>query len=180
MFVSAPRLSLTVADAQATGSVTAEATKGAQSLVYVRAGGDIVVHVPSVRKLAADFAFEGPLPRDVETLGKMELTGNWRFDGGALAVKPLAIQLDGTHFAGWVECSAPPVSAWRFELHGDRVDLGRYVDVESVKKRKPFELPVEALRALNATGSVIFDEAQLADARMKDVRLRVQSPDEKP
>ena len=43
------------------------------------------------------------------------------------------------------------------------------------KHKKPFELPVDALRAINANGSVIFDQAQMADAHMTDVRLRFQT-----
>jgi hypothetical protein len=65
---------------------------------------------------------------------------------------------------------------WAFELHCDRIDLGRYVNVDSTNK-KPFEL--DTLRAINANGSLIFDQVVLADTHMADVRLRFQTPDGK-
>jgi hypothetical protein len=61
---------------------------------------------------------------------------------------------------------------WTINLRGDRIDLGRYVKLED-KSDVPFELPVEALRALRVQGEVTFDEAKLAAAQMKGVRLRL-------
>ena len=60
-----------------------------------------------------------------------------------------------------------------------RLPIGRYVNVDS-KNKKPFELPVEALRAINANGSVIFDQLVLADTHMTDVRLKLQTPEGNP
>jgi hypothetical protein len=41
------------------------------------------------------------------------------------------------------------------------------------ESEEPFELPIEALRALRVQGEVTFDEARLATAEMKGVRLRL-------
>jgi hypothetical protein len=128
--------------------------------------------------LAHDLALDQTLPHDPTTLGPLELTTHWSYTDGALTAKPIALQLDGVTFDGWVERSAPPKSAWRFELHGDHIDLGRYVNVDSTKK-KPFELPVETLRAVNANGSLVFDRAEIADSHLTDVRLKLQTPEVK-
>jgi hypothetical protein len=36
------------------------------------------------------------------------------------------------------------------------------------------------LRAINANGSLIFDQVVLADTHMADVRLKLQTPKERP
>jgi AsmA protein len=172
--VAVPRLSIRVADSQIKGDLTYEQTADA----HTRAHGSLVMYAPSLRQLANDLALNQTLPHDPTTLGPLELTGNWSYTDGALAAKPIAARLDGVNFSGWVERTAAPRSAWSFELHGDRIDLGRYVNVDS-KHKKPFELPVDALRAIDANGSVIFDQAQIADAHMTDVRLRFQTAEAK-
>jgi hypothetical protein len=112
------------------------------------------------------------MPHDPTTLGPLELTAQWSYGDGVLAAKPLALELDGVNFEGWLERGAPPRPGWRFELHGDRIDLGRYVNVDSISQ-KPLEL--EMLKDIDANGSLIFDEALLADARLAGVRLQVQT-----
>jgi AsmA protein len=172
--VAAPKLSVRVADAQVDGDVTYEQTADA----HVRAQGSLAVHAPSLRKLANDLALNQTMPHDPTTLGPIELTTRWSYADGSIAAKPLALKLDGVNFNGWLERSAAPPAMWAFELHGDRIDLSRYINVDSTNK-KPFELPVDALRAINANGSVIFDQVVLADTHMTNVRLRLQTPEGK-
>jgi hypothetical protein len=169
--VEAPKLAIRIADAQINGNLAADTLPEA----FVT-HGSLTLHVPSARKLAHDLALDQTLPHDPTTLGPLELTTQWSYTSGALTAKPLTLKLDGVTFDGWVERSAPPKSAWRFELHGDHIDLGRYLKVDS-RKKKPFELPVEALRAVNANGSLVFDRAELADAHLTDVRLKLQTPE---
>ncbi len=173
--VAAPRATLRVADARLEGEFSFDRTSDS----HLNARGSADIHVPSVRKLAADLALNQTMPHDPTTLGPLELTTRWSYTDGALAAKPISLKVDGVNFEGWVERSAPPQSAWRFELHGDRIDLGRYVKIDTTST-KPFELPVEALRELNANGSLIFDQAVLADTRLSDVRLKLQTPESKP
>jgi AsmA protein len=171
--VEIPKLSIRIADAQINGDLTSKTLPEA-----FETHGSLVLHVPSVRKLAHDLAVDQTLPHDPTTLGPLELTTDWSYADGGLTAKPLALKLDGVSFDGWVERSASPKSEWRFELHGDHIDLGRYVNVDSTKK-KPFELPVQALRAFNANGSLVFDRADIADSHLTDVRLKLQTPETK-
>jgi AsmA protein len=169
--IEVPKLSLQIGDAQIKGALACETQAGG-----VFTHGSLALHVPSVRKWAHDFALDQTLPHDPTTLGPLELTGNWNYVAGGFALKPLALTLDGVTFDGWVEHSAVPKSAWRFELHGDHIDLGRYVNVDS-KRKKPFELPVETLRAINVNGSLVFDRADIAATHLTDVRLKLQTPE---
>jgi AsmA protein len=185
--VATPKMSLHVAEAQLTGDVVYE--RAADDRTAAR--GSATVHVPSVRKLADALALNQTLPHDPAALGQLDLTSSWSYSDGVLAAKPLSLELDGIKLAGWVErqegpgaaaASGPrapsPAAAWTFELHGDRIDLGRYLEFDSTRK-KPFELPVDALRAINANGTLTFDEAQLADTHMADLRLRFETPEAK-
>jgi AsmA protein len=176
-----------VADAQASDTRTDASgvqtrTADAHSLAAdsrIRAHGTVTLHSPSLRELATDLALNQTLPHDPTTLGPLDLTTTWTYDNGSIAAKPLALKLDGVSFNGWLQRTAPPKSMWGFDLHGDRIDLSRYVKVDS-KNKKPFELPVEALRAINANGSVIFDQLVFADTHMTDVRLKLQTPEGNP
>jgi AsmA protein len=172
--VAESKLSVRVAEARMDGDLTYEQTADA----HVRAHGSLALHAPSLRKLANDLALNQTMPHDPTTLGPVELTTRWSYSDGSIAAKPLAVKLDGVVFNGWVERTAAPAAMWGFELHGDRIDLGRYVNVDSTNK-KPFELPVDALRAINANGSVIFDQVVLADTHLANVRLRFHTPEGK-
>jgi AsmA protein len=171
--VEIPKLSVRIADAHIRGDLAV----GTLADGGIAAHGSTALQVPSVRKLAHDLALDQTLPHDPTTLGALELTTRWGYTNGALAAKPLALKVDGVNFDGWMERSAAPKASWRFELHGDHIDLGRYVNVDSTNK-KPFELPVEALRAIDANGSLVFDHAELADSHLTDVRLKVQTTPE--
>jgi hypothetical protein len=166
--VAIPKLSARVADARLDGALTVEQTAGG-----LHAGGPVTAQVPSLRRLLGELGVEASLPRDRETLGSLGMTGIWAFNDGALAVKPLTMQIDATKLTGWVERSNAAEAVWSFDLHGDHIDLDRYVHTEGASK-KPFELPVDALRALRAQGTVVFDHAQLAGAQMKNARLSLE------
>jgi AsmA protein len=194
--VSAPKLIVKVANAQAEGDLTYEQAAGSHAPTtevhdqapngqapandtHVRAHGSITVRSPSLRELATDLALNQTLPHDPTTLGPLDLTTTWNYDDGSITAKPLALKLDGVSFSGWLQRTAPPKPMWGFELHGDRIDLSRYVNVDS-KNKKPFELPAETLRAINANGSLIFDQVVLADTHMTDVHLKLQTPEGNP
>ena len=142
----------------------------------IEARGALTVSVPSVRKLANELALNQTLPHDPTALGPLELSTQWSYVDGAVTAKPVTLKLDEVSFNGWVERHSGPGAVWNFELHGDRIDLGRYFNVDSTNK-KPFEIPVDTLRAIKANGSVIFDQAQYADTHMSDVRLKLQTPE---
>lgn len=88
---------------------------------------------------------------------------------GAWSLKPLDIRLDRTQLRGALARNAH--GAWRIDLHGDRIDLDRYIKSSD----KPFEPPIEALRALRLEGVVAFDEIAVKGATLRDVRLTLDS-----
>jgi AsmA protein len=171
--VAISELSGRVADARLTASIQAGET-GADKALYVR--GPLSLQIPSVRDFLAAFAVKAPLPLDKGTLGALKLTSMWEWNDGAVAVNGIDLTLDETRFNGELTRSRDDEPVWTFALHGDKIGLSRYVAIEDTSK-KPFELPVAALRALKLQGELTFDQAWLADAQMKNVRLRLELAD---
>jgi hypothetical protein len=116
------------------------------------------------------------LPLDKSTIGALHLNSMWEWKEGAVAVNGIDLQLDETHFNGELTRAAGDDPLWTFTLHGYKIGLSRYVDIEDTSK-EPFELPLATLRALKVQGELTFDQAWLAEAQMKNVRLRLELAD---
>ncbi|MEP7244110.1 MAG: AsmA family protein [Gammaproteobacteria bacterium] len=147
---------------------------GTEQALYAR--GPITLEVPSVRALLATLEMAPPLPLDKGTLGQMKLTSKWDWNDGAVTVNDIDLLLDETRFNGEFARARGEDPTWTFALHGDKIGLSRYAAIED-KSQEPFELPVAALRALKMQGELTFEQAWLADAQMKNVRLRVEMAD---
>lgn len=162
-----------IADVRLNAAIQAGET-GTDKALYVR--GPLSLQTGSVREALAALAIKAPLPLDKGTFGAMKLSSMWDWTGGAVTVNNVDLQLDETHFTGELKRSAADDAQWTFALHGDKIGLSRYVALEDTSK-EPFELPVAELRALNMQGELTFEQAWLADAQMKNVRLRVEMAD---
>jgi AsmA protein len=159
-----------VAEARLTSAIQAGET-GPDKAFYVR--GPLSVQIPSVRNFLPEIGVHLPLPLDKATFGAMKLASVWEWNDGAVAVNSIDLQLDETHFNGDIKRTNDAEPAWTIALHGDKIGLSRYVSIEDTGK-KPFELPVAMLKALKVQGEVTFEQAWLADAQMKNVRMRLE------
>jgi AsmA protein len=162
-----------VADAELTASIQAGET-GPEKALYVR--GPLNLQVASVREFLPKIGVKAPLPLDKTTIGTLHLNSMWEWREGAVAVNSIDLQLDDTHFNGELTRAAGDDPLWTFTLHGDKIGLSRYVEIEDTSK-EPFELPLATLRALKMQGELTFDQAWLAEAQMKNVRLRLELAD---
>lgn len=166
--VLAPQWSMRMADAQLAGAI--DATRdGAGRLT---ASGSLTAAVPSLRELAGTLGLSMPKLEDPAALGALSLSGDWTYRDGMLAVKPLTAKLDSTTLTGWAARSAQPHAVLTFALRADQVDFGRYLT--QAKEQKPLELPVSALQALHAQGTLELGRAQIGGTTLKDLRLQVQ------
>ncbi len=166
--IAAPRLSLRVADATLRGSIRLHRRAG-----RLGAAGALSATVPSVRKLLQALGVSASLPPDPRALGELSLAGRWSYRDAALEVKPLTATIDATRLTGWVARSGGTPAVVRFMLRGDDIDLTRYV-VKSSPRGKPFRLPVRALEALHAEGTLELARAEFDGTRMRNIRLQVQ------
>jgi len=166
--VLAPQWSLRVADAQLAGAI--DATRDAAGALT--ASGSLTAAVPSLRDLAATLGFGLPKVQDPAALRLLSLSGKWSYRNGVLTVKPLTAKLDSTTLTGWAARTARPRPSWTFALRADQVDFGRYLT--QTKEQKPPELPVSALQALHAQGTLELERARIGGTTLTDVRLQVQ------
>jgi AsmA protein len=162
-----------IADARLTASIQAGET-GPDKALYVR--GPMSVEIRSVREFLPEVGVKAPLPLDKGTIGTMNLTSMWEWNDGAVTVNSIDLKLDETHFNGDLTRAKGDEPVWTFTLHGDKIGLSRYVAIEDTSK-EPFELPLATLRALKVQGELTFDQAWLADAQMKNVRMRLELAD---
>jgi AsmA protein len=163
-----------VGDAKLTASIQAGET-GPDKTLYVR--GPLALEVGSVRDFLPQLGVnKAPLPLDKSTIGPLSLSSMWEWNNGAVNVSGIDLKLDDTHFNGDMSRARGDDAVWTFTLHGDKIGLSRYVAIEQTSK-EPFELPLAELRALKMQGELTFDQAWLADAQMKNVRLRFELAD---
>ena len=167
--IEMPTYTFDLDQARASGSLALESTPDG-----LHARGPVQLLTASARKVITDLGLDVPLPRDPAMLSKVSLEGTWELTAGALKVEPLTVQIDATRFDGTFARSAGARPRMTFDLHADRMDLGAYADVHSANPA-PFQLPVEALRAINAQGQIVFERARLADAQLKRVTLKLES-----
>jgi AsmA protein len=162
-----------VGSARLTASIQAGET-GPEKALYAR--GPLSLQIQSVREFLPELGVKAPLPLDKGTIGALSLTSMWEWREGAVAVNSIDLQLDETRFNGDLMRGSGDDPVWTFTLHGDKIGLSRYVAIEETND-EPFELPVAKLRALKVQGELTFDQAWLADAQMKNVRMRLELAD---
>lgn len=165
--VAAPRWSLHVADAKLQGALHASRAASGQ----LTASGSLTAAAASLRKLGERLGLSMPAVQDPTALAALSLSGSWSYRHGALEVKPLTARLDSTTLTGWVARSGGAKPLWTFALEANQVDFDRYLT--RPKTKKPLQLPVSALRALHAEGTIEVGRAQIAGTTLKDVRLQV-------
>jgi AsmA protein len=128
---------------------------------------------PSLRALLATANIVPPPMRDPDTLGPLRLAVQLHHAAGATTLKDLSVALDGTHLQGEVSVPRMKPIALRFSLTADRLDLDRYREPADVKA-DPLELPLAWLKQLDAKGMVHIQQATIAGAVAKEVRIDVE------
>lgn len=144
----------------------------ADAIVAANGQGTLAIESPSLRALLAALGIEAPATRDAQALGPLSVQSSWQLANAALTVEPLHVRLDGTNLEGRLQAQLAEPRAAEFALRGDSLDLTRYLEPEDAKG-EPFELHAEALRALPVRGELRLERAQLAELRLKGVRLEL-------
>ena len=117
----------------------------------------------SLRTLGATL----PATTDPNALGA--LSGDLSFDlrDGIWSIADMTVRIDDTQLRGNVSAATSP---FQFTLHGDRVNVDRYLSPASVPA-KPWEFPAAVLRDLQAQGSVLFDQAEYQGYALRNAKL---------
>ena len=173
--VSISELSSRIQAVRLTTSVQAGET-GEDKAFYIR--GPIDLQMPSVREGLALFGIKASLPLDKTTFGALHAKSMLEWQAGAINATDIDVTLDETHLTGTLSRSSDVKPLWTFALHGDKIGLARYLPMEE-KSKQPFELPVKALKALQAKGEIIFEHATMGDTQLHGVRMRFELADGK-
>jgi AsmA protein len=168
--ISISELSSRIQNLHLTTSVQAGQT-GEEKAFYVR--GPIDLQVPSVRDAVKLFGLKPALPADKNTFGALRAKGMLEWQAGAINATGIDVTLDETHLTGELSRTADAKPVWTFALRGDKIQLARYMPLEP-KSKEPFELPVRALKALQAKGEITFEQASVGDTLMRGVRMRFE------
>jgi AsmA protein len=165
--LSLPDWKLQWAEAQMEGSLQA------RTMPSVSAQGRLSLRAPSLRALLVSVSFPVPLTRDPAALGPLRLAARADWHEGAATIDELQIALDDTTASGRVELPSLSPLALRFQLAADRVDVDRYLEPEDAGG-KPFELPLAALKKLDARGVLTIRQASMTGATAKELRIDVE------
>ncbi len=164
--VDVPGFELTLGSLQADGAVSGELGE------TPRFAGTIESNTFDVRALLTAMGVAAPKTTDPKALTRVAVKTGWRLTDGAVAIDPLAVTLDDTHFTGNFQRGAGDDPVGEFALRGDRLDVARYVPPTDPNSA-PFVLPTATLRALKFRGVVELEQATYQDTVMKGVTLRL-------
>jgi AsmA protein len=138
----------------------------------VNLGGTLSTNAFDPRALLTAVGIEAPKTTDPAAFTRLQFDGGWKFADGALALDPLKLTLDDTHFSGAFHRGAGEDPLGEFALRGDALDLSRYIPPTDPDS-EPFVLPTAMLKALRFRGVLELEQARLDDVVMKGVTLRL-------
>jgi AsmA protein len=138
-----------------------------------RLSGTLETNAFDPRALLTSVGVAAPKTTDAEALSKLQFSGSWKLDGGALAIEPFALHVDDTRFAGHFRRGAGTQAVGEFALRGDQLAISRYIPPADPAS-EPFVLPTAALKALKFRGTLELEQATLDDIAMKGVVLRLR------
>jgi len=164
--IDVPAFSMGFGAFEAAGSVSA--TLGEKPKAF----GKIASNEFAPRALLTSVGIAPPETTDANALSKLRFSGTWGFEDGAVRIDPFTLLLDDTHFSGKFARAAGEDPVGEFTLHGDLLDLSRYVPPTDPNS-EPFVLPTAMLKALKFRGVIELDRAKFDDIAMQGVTLRL-------
>lgn len=131
--------------------------------------------------LAETLGFELPATTDPKALARMQVAATLVASSAELTARDLVVQLDDTHATGSVTLPLTDGAVPRIVLHADRIDLDRYLPPHhdgrpaAAGSEATLEASLAELRQLDVDADLTIDSAQAAGARMRGLRLRIES-----
>ena len=175
--LDAPQFGVRIAGAELNGSL-----KGERIVDAPKFTGTLKLPNTSPRKLLEELDAEIPKTRDVNALSALAFDATFHATGESVLFENLKLTLDDSHLTGRAGIENLKDKTITFDLTMDQLDLDRYQEPEQKKPAekadaKPFELPVEALKSLNARGTLAVGQLTVAGIRMSAVKLTVDAKD---
>lgn len=172
-------LDMDAAGAHVTGSLT-----GQEILDAPRLRGPLKLDPVSLRDWLPRVGVTPPQTTDPEALKKLSFSGAVALTKTSAEVNDIVMKLDETTMKGALGVADLASKALRFDLSIDRIDADRYLPPPSQgegapksDQEPPAEIPVDALRKLNARGQIMVGEAIFAGVKFTKLRLGVNARD---
>jgi AsmA protein len=182
-------LALTGLDIDAAGAKITGALAGNEIVDAPKINGQLTMASVSLRDWLPKLGVAIPVTRDPAVLKRFEFSANVALTAKTAELQDLDLKLDDTTVRGTLGLADFASQAVRFMLDVDRIDADRYLAPETSATKAdtaaaaPVEIPVDALRKLDARGTITVGEAVLSgikfsklrlglDAREGDVRLK--------
>jgi AsmA protein len=141
--------------------------------------GNVLVDTVSPRKVLPSLGVELPTTADPAALSSLSYKSDFRLTEKQLQLPALELALDETQVRGNAAIEDLEAMALRFDLSVNAINVDRYLEPEpkdgeaspKAADQPPTDLPVDALRELNARGNLRVGKATLSGLEFADVRL---------
>ena len=172
-------LDMNVAGAHLTGALTGE-----EILDAPRLRGPLKLDPVSLREWLPKLGVEVPETQDPKVLQKLSFSSNVAVTKTSAELADIVLELDDTTAKGLFGVADFDSNALRFDLNVDRIDADRYLpppteEAADKGEEPPTEIPVDALRSLNARGQLTIGEAIFAGMTFSKLRLGINARDGK-
>lgn len=172
-----------VADARLSGEL-----RGQEILDAPRIEGPLRLDPVSPREWLPALGIQLPQTRDPAVFKTLSFASNVKASRSSADLEDVKLQLDDTTATGSLGVANFDTRALRFNLDVDRINADRYLAPPTPEaqqkaakqdKQPPSEIPVEALRNLNARGELRVGEAVFSGMKFSKLRLALTARDGK-
>jgi AsmA protein len=172
-------LELDLAGARLSGRLTGEEILDAPLI-----RGPLQLEPVSLREWLPKLGVQPPQTTDPQVLKQLSFSGDVVLTKTSAEVDDVVMKLDDSTMKGELGVADLASKALRFDLEIDRIDADRYLPPaaeaekqKTTEKAPPTEIPVEALRKLNARGQLVIGEAIFAGMTFSKLRLGLNARD---
>ena len=156
------------------------ALNGTQIVKNPNFNGNLKIAPFNLRQLMGQMKMEVPVTSDPKVLSNFGLNTNFSATKNSVSLKGMAMKLDDTNITGDLSIVNFTNPAPTFNINIDAINADRYLPPKAEGEAAPAAtttggtteaLPMDALRKLNAKGSLNIGSLIISNAKLKNVKL---------
>ena len=139
----------------------------------------LVVEPFSLKALFRTLGVDEPPTADPKALTQVYFSARAEVGATRVALTSLTLQLDDTKMSGQLSVPVTEQGKYQFDLSADSIDLDRYMapagagSSASAASEDDIEIPVDMIRALQGSGTLRLDRANLSGMTFENMELGV-------
>ena len=150
--------------------------------------GTFAIEKTSARTLMKSFDIEPPVTSDPKALSVFALKSGYRLTEKQMGLQALDLTLDDTHIRGTAGIEDLDAMSLRFALNVDAIDVDRYMaptpetkdgktaaPVSAAGAKPPTDLPLDAIKTLDARGQLRIGKAIVTKLPFSDIRVAFEA-----